>query len=79
MTTAHEVGASVLGSILHYPLETGGWQLSDEDLCKHLVSYRDQIEIRKWQSRSAREIRDALPRTEVEKGWVVNEVLAGTQ
>ncbi|MCP4536452.1 MAG: hypothetical protein GY832_04835 [Chloroflexi bacterium] len=36
-----ETGAKVLRGPLHYPSETGGWQLGDLDLSAHLSQYRD--------------------------------------
>ena len=39
---AEEVGAVVIDGPLHYPSETGGWQLGGVDLGELLTQYRDQ-------------------------------------
>ena len=33
---AGEIGADVVPGVLHYPSDTGGWQLGDLDLCEYL-------------------------------------------
>ena len=39
---AEETGAEVLRGALHYPSESGDWQLGDIDFGEHLAKYRDQ-------------------------------------
>ena len=41
-TIAQETDAEVLHGALHYPSESGGWQLGDLDLSEYLDKYRDQ-------------------------------------
>jgi len=41
-TIATETGAEVLRGALHYPGESGNWQLGDVDLDEHLSKYRDR-------------------------------------
>ena len=36
------MGAEVLRGALHYPSDSGGWQLGDPDLSEHLAKYRDR-------------------------------------
>jgi hypothetical protein len=41
-TIAREVGGEILEEALHYPSETGSWQLGDVDLDEYLDRYHDR-------------------------------------